>query len=205
MPLSSPLPREPMHTRRIVCDAYRRQDGLIDVEGHITDIRPFPYYNHWDQTVVDGTPIHEMRMRLTINADKRIEAVEVSFDNTPFPHCANCNSHYQRLVGLTIGAGLGKQVVKAVGGSEGCTHVTSLVQILATTLFQALASEVQKVLPNPEGKSDEQLHLERTDRINTVFAGSGEPDYTLLNSCYSHAETSPIVKIFAPRFYQRRG
>lgn len=203
MPLSAPLPREPMHTRRIVCDAYRRTDGLIDVEGHITDIRPYPYYNHWDQSIVEH-PIHEMRMRLTVNADKRIEAVEVSFDNIPFPHCAGSTEHYQRLVGLTIGAGLGKKVAAAVGGVEGCTHLTGMVQIMATTLFQALASEVQRVMPNPEGKSAEQLHMERSDRINAVFAGSGEPDYALLNTCYSHAETSPIVKVFAPRFHQRK-
>lgn len=204
MPLSSAQPRQPIHTRRIVCDAYRRQDGLIDVEGHITDIRPFPYHNHWDQSVVDGTPIHEMRMRLTINADKRIEAVEVSFDNIPFPHCAGSTDHYQRLVGLTISAGMGRQVMEKVGGVEGCTHLTGMIQILATTLFQALASEVQRVLPNPEGKSAEQLHLERTDRLNAVFAGGADPDYPLLNTCFSHSDGSPVVEVFAPRFHKRK-
>lgn len=204
MSLSSPLPREPIHTRRIVCDAYRRQDGLIDVEGHITDIRPFPYYSHWDHSVVDGAPIHEMRMRLTIDGDKRIEAVEVSFDNIPFPHCAGATDHYQRLVGLTIGAGMGRQIAEKVGGVEGCTHVTGMISILATTLFQALASEVQRVLPNPDGKSSEQLRLERSDHINQVFAGSGEPDYPLLNTCYSHSDGSPVVEVFAPRFRPRK-
>ena len=37
MPLSPPVSRSPVHTRRIECRSYRRDDGLFDIEGHLTD------------------------------------------------------------------------------------------------------------------------------------------------------------------------
>ncbi len=38
MPLSPPAAsREHIHTRVVECRGYRRDDGLWDIEGHITD------------------------------------------------------------------------------------------------------------------------------------------------------------------------
>lgn len=201
MPLPASSPRESIHQRKIHCEGFRRQDGLIEIDGHITDLRPFPYYGHWEGEVVDGAPIHEMWLRLTINQDKQIVDVEAAMDHTPFPRCLDVNTHYKRLIGLNIGTGLNKQVFDRVGGVEGCTHVTGMIQIMATTLFQALASEAQRILPNREGKSDTALLQDRIRKVGAAFANSAEPGYPLLNTCYSHAANSPVVQKLAPEFY----
>ena len=38
MPLTPPVPRERLHTRNIVCDGYRRGDGLFDIEARLVEI-----------------------------------------------------------------------------------------------------------------------------------------------------------------------
>ena len=202
MPLPPPAPREKIHSRRITCEGFRRNDGLIEIDGHITDVRPFPYYGHWDGEVVDGAPVHEMWLRLVVDQDKKIVDVNTVMDHTPFPRCLDVTEHYQRLIGLTIGPGLGKQVFDAVGGAKGCTHVTGIFQTMATTLLQALASEAQRILPNASGKSTEALMIERSQKISAAFSNSAEPGYPLLNICYSHASDSPVVKRLAPEFHE---
>jgi hypothetical protein len=42
MPLPSPaVPRTHIHTRRIACEAYEREDGLWDVEANMTDVKTY--------------------------------------------------------------------------------------------------------------------------------------------------------------------
>ncbi|HTH40689.1 MAG TPA: DUF2889 domain-containing protein [Rhodocyclaceae bacterium] len=202
MPLSPSPQREAIHRRHITCEGFRRPDGLIEIEGHITDIRPFPYHGHWDGEIVDGSPVHEMWLRLVINEQKTIVDVETAMDHTPFPSCLDVTTHYKRLVGLTIGPGMAKQVFKAVGGTEGCTHVTGLIQTMATTLFQALASEATRILPDTEGLGEEALMQQRMQKVSDVFADSAEPGYPLLNTCYSHASDGVVVKRLAPKFHK---
>ena len=43
MPLSPPAPREPIHTRAIDLRGYRREDGLWDIEGHLTDVKCYDF------------------------------------------------------------------------------------------------------------------------------------------------------------------
>ena len=45
MPLPDPVPREPLHTRRVECRGYRRADGLWDIEGHLVDTKAYPFAN----------------------------------------------------------------------------------------------------------------------------------------------------------------
>ncbi|HEY3431031.1 MAG TPA: DUF2889 domain-containing protein [Rhodocyclaceae bacterium] len=202
MPLSAPSPRDPIHRRHITCEGFRRADGLVEIDGHITDIRPFPYHGHWDGEIVDGSPVHEMWLRLVVNQDKLIVDVETAMDHTPFPSCMEVTNHYKRLIGLTIGPGLGKHVFSAVGGPKGCTHVTGLIQTMATTLLQALASEATRILPNTEHLTGDALMQKRMQKVSDVFADSAAPGYPLLNTCYSHASSSPVVKRLAPEFHK---
>ena len=46
MPLSTVLSgRKPIHTRSIECKSFFRPDGLWDIEGHLTDIKGYPFFN----------------------------------------------------------------------------------------------------------------------------------------------------------------
>ena len=67
MPLSSPAPREHIHTRKVQCEGFRRSDGLWDIEGHITDTKTYGFGNRERGEVKPGSPIHDMWIWLTID------------------------------------------------------------------------------------------------------------------------------------------
>lgn len=64
MPLSSPAPREHRHTRLLDMRGYRREDGLWDIEGHMTDTKTYQFENEHRGSVMPGTALHDMWIRL---------------------------------------------------------------------------------------------------------------------------------------------
>ena len=45
MPLPRPVPRKLSHNRVIDCRGYERDDGLWDIEGHLTDVKTETWFN----------------------------------------------------------------------------------------------------------------------------------------------------------------
>ena len=66
MPLPATAQREHIHTRTLVINAYRRSDGLMDVEGQITDIKPFRH-QMMDGFIEAGEPVHVLSIRITLD------------------------------------------------------------------------------------------------------------------------------------------
>ena len=48
---------------------YRRKDGLFDIEGCIRDVKATPYQPSGGRYVEPGTQLHDMWVRLTIDAN----------------------------------------------------------------------------------------------------------------------------------------
>ena len=46
MPLSQAAPRKHLHTRAITVQGYARDDGLWDIEGHMTDNKSYTFTNN---------------------------------------------------------------------------------------------------------------------------------------------------------------
>jgi hypothetical protein len=138
VPLSSPARRKPIHNRTIVCDGYRRDDGLWDIEGHLTDSKRYLFKNPWRGGVKPGEPVHEMWARLTLDEQFTVVAVECVSDNGPFATCGAIVGNFQRLVGQKVGPGWSRRVKSLVGGIEGCAHHVELLCLLATVAFQTM-------------------------------------------------------------------
>ena len=83
MPLSPPVTREPIQTRSMECACFRRTDGLWDVEGHLTDVAAYDFPNYYRGIIHAGEPIHDMWIRLTLDENVEIRAVEVRMDGVP--------------------------------------------------------------------------------------------------------------------------
>jgi len=65
MPLSSPAPRKLMHTRAIECRGYEREDGLWDIEAHLTDTKTTPHTRReGGRERRPGEPVHDMWIRV---------------------------------------------------------------------------------------------------------------------------------------------
>jgi hypothetical protein len=159
MPLSPPEPREHIHTRDITCSGYRREDGLWDIEGHLTDTKTYPFSNDERGEVAPGVPVHEMWIRLTVTDTLEIKDVEAVTDFSPFTICREVAPNFKRLIGLRMGPGWRKKALAQVGGVEGCTHIVELLGPVATTAFQTIFPIKNREQPDAKTQSDKAPRL----------------------------------------------
>ncbi|MGE4281496.1 MAG: DUF2889 domain-containing protein [Magnetospirillum sp.] len=139
MSFSPAVDRESLHTRRITCQGFLRQDGLWDIEGYLLDSKDHDFTTADKKVVTPGQALHYMGLRLTIDHELNIVAAEVDMVATPTSVCQDIRAAYDRLVGLRIGPGFSRKVKELLGGIGGCTHLTELLGPLATTAFQTLS------------------------------------------------------------------
>jgi len=157
MPLSSPSSRRALkHTRAIQIEAFARDDGLWDIDAHITDIKTR------DTKLASGVrpagqPVHDLWLRITVDTGLNIVDAEAVSDAVPYPnHCDTIGPAYKKLIGLNLLKGFRDGVKQRLSGINGCTHLTELAAVLPTATIQAFAGEV---LDTRDGASaDEQSH-----------------------------------------------
>jgi len=173
MPLPPPARREPLHTRSIECKGYRRADGLWDIEGHLVDVKTYPFMNEWRGEVTPGIPVHEMWVRLTVDEAFTVQAAHAATDNSPYSICANAAPNVQRLKGLRIGRGWNRAVRQVLGDTEGCTHIVEMLPQLATVSLQTIRA--YRRAGNRRARNPEAAHApERPAQLDTCYAWSTE-------------------------------
>ena len=175
--------RRVIFSRQITCVGYLRNDGNLDIEGELTDIRSAETKLRF-KTVAAGQPFHHMRLVMTVDEHMVIQAFEARTDAGPTPECAAINDAYGALAGLTIGAGfLGKARV-LVGGAGGCTHLTDMLPPMATAAVQARWS---------------------TSARRGTDSGVGDATQAerpwIIDSCYGYRRDGEAVKIMWPQHY----
>jgi hypothetical protein len=187
MPLSPAAPRQHIHTRTVDCRGYRRDDGLWDIEGHITDVKTYDFGNHFRGTIAAGTPVHDMWVRLTIDDKLVIHAVDAVTEASPYPICPAAAANFQRLKGLRIYPGFQRQVRTLLGGTEGCTHLVELLVPLATTAYQT-------VFPYRERQRRQQASAQKA-------ADKPARKPHLIDTCHAFSSEREVVKHYWPAFY----
>jgi hypothetical protein len=174
MPLSPGAPRKPIHTRHIECHGYLREDGLWDIEGHITDVKTYPFHNEWRGWMEPGTPIHDMTIRLTVDNAFVVQAVETAMDGSPYPICAGVLPNFQRLVGLQIQSGWRRRVRELLGGTEGCTHMVEMLSPLATVVLQTIRPYKRFLVKESLADGEADPTVRRPQQIDTCYSWSRE-------------------------------
>ena len=176
MPLPEPsCARKPGHTRTITVRSFAREDGLWDLEGHLTDIWPH------EVPVAGGRlpphePMHEMWLRLTVDRTAAIVAVEATTDAGPYGSaCSSINPAYRQLVGVRIGRGYRDAIRRLFGRTAGCTHMNELATVMGSAILQALWSEM---VPN---SAERPLSID---------------------GCHALKSDGPQVAQFFPRWYR---
>ncbi|MCX7171317.1 MAG: DUF2889 domain-containing protein [Proteobacteria bacterium] len=135
--MSEEAGRELVHTRVITCKAYRRQDGLWEIEGKVSDEKGQQMSFRSRPPVQPGENIHLMSLKLVIDNDYTIQAAQAESTIAPWPDCGGVDASYGKLAGLRIGPGFTKQVRQLLGGELGCAHLTDLLGELANIYVQA--------------------------------------------------------------------
>jgi len=123
MPLSPPVGRQLLHTRRVTCQGFFREDGLWDIEGRITDEKTYEQVNEWRGPLEPGEFVHDMSIRLTLDHRFTIVDVEAVTDKSPYQICGEVTPDFKKLIGLRIGSGFHREVRARLGGVHGCTHI----------------------------------------------------------------------------------
>lgn len=134
-------PRQLIHTRSITVSAYRRDDGLWDIEAHLVDLknRDFPLASGIRPK---GMPVHDMTLCVTIDRELNVVGARARSDATPYPgECEMITPDYEGLVGLNLMRGFRQAVRERFAGVSGCTHLTELTAVLPTAAIQGIAGE----------------------------------------------------------------
>lgn len=175
MPLSPPAPRKHIHSRDIIMQGYSRDDGMWDIEAHLTDTKTYGFPNRERGNIEAGEPIHDMWLRVTLDDGMLIHDVEATTDYSPFEICGEITPDFKKLIGLTIGPGWTREARQRVGGIHGCTHLFELLGPIATVAYQT-----------------------RVRKTNQVDSGK-KPGH--LDSCHALSTDGPVVRDNYPEFY----
>lgn len=132
--------RTQLHTRSVVLEAFARDDGNLDLEVEMSDVKPHDLQLQSGLRVA-GEPVHRMRLRVTIDHKTFcVCAAEAVMNSVPYPgYCEPAAPAYQALIGLNLMKGFGRELRERLAGINGCTHLTELAQQLPTLAIQAMA------------------------------------------------------------------
>ncbi len=177
MNLKSAARREPIHHRQIDCRGYRREDGLWDIDARLIDTKTYAFPNTERGEIKPGEPVHEMWIRLTVDDDLNVKAIDVAMEATPFGICPDIAPAYEALVGAQIGPSWSRTIRSLFGGTKGCRHLVELLAPVATVAFQTIVPLRERL---------------------TQDAGKKPPH---LDSCHALATDGPVVNRHYPKFY----
>ncbi|WP_029007903.1 DUF2889 domain-containing protein [Azospirillum halopraeferens] len=178
MPLTESSPREPIHTRTIVLNGFRRADGLWDIEGHLTDVKAYTFRTEERGQLEPGDPVHDMWLRLTVDDNLTVQAIEAVTDKSPYGACGAITDAFQCLVGLSVAKGWTRAVRERLGGVHGCTHLVELLGPIGTTAFQTIYPILarERARKAREGQGGQDTARQRPVLLNTchIFASDGD-------------------------------
>jgi hypothetical protein len=170
--------RRVLHTRRIEMTGYERDDGLYEVEGRLLDTKTTPFKMGDGSTLNPGEPLHQMWIRLVYDEQMLVHDVFSGVDFAPYGECSNAPAALQKLRGLSMKTGWSQEIRSRLGGALGCTHLTQMLQPMATTAFQTLSA----------------IRLSRPSPLDAA----GRP--YKIDSCWTFSAAGDVVKRRWPQF-----
>lgn len=185
MPLSTPAARREIHHRVIEMKAYAREDGHFDVEAHLVDTKPIEFRRLSTPVPVPaGQPLHDLWIRLTVDADYVVQAIEASSDVTPHGICREAESTLAVLLGERIARGWSAKVKEKLRGAASCTHLMEMLIPMATTTLQGIRGV------NPK-------------RLEAALDGAAAA--VKIDSCFAYGRGREVVRRLWPEHYRPPG
>jgi hypothetical protein len=129
-----------VHRRVIETEGFLRDDGLFDVEAHLVDTKQHGYRDSLGRDRRPGDRLHDIGVRLTLNAEMVVCDIEVAMPATPFSLCTGAMPSFKVLIGERVGGGWRQVIRDRVPQTEGCTHVREMLAVMATVAIQTIAS-----------------------------------------------------------------
>jgi hypothetical protein len=181
MPLSQPVARREVHHRIIDMQAYAREDGLYDIEAHLVDTKPFDFVRlSLPKPVAAGEALHDLWIRMTVDGDYTVHAIEAASDVTPHGICKEAEGTLSVLFGERLVRGWSAKVKERLRGAASCTHLMEMLIPLATTALQGIRGADPKRLEKANGPGAE----------------------VKLDSCYAYGRSREVVRRLWPQHYR---
>jgi len=161
-----------VHNREISIKTSDLGNHTILVEGRLIDHRYRPMENEISEV---SELVHHMAVRLKVKGPEMlIEQAEASMPYHPREECPEMLPAIRNLEGLSITPGYSIKVKKAIGGTKGCAHLTSLVIAMGESAVQGYwaAYEAERV---KKGLREQTIKK-------------------FINTCHLWKEDGPIVK-----------
>jgi len=177
-----PGAREELHFRRIDMRGYQRPDGHFEIEGRVTDRKPYVLDLSADfgRVVPANEPVHNMGVRLLFDVTMKVLDVETFTDDAPYAVCQGGGQALKSLIGVSMTSGWAKEVLSRLGGERSCTHLKEILIPMASAAFQ----------------STTKLRMGQPERMDA----EGRP--VKLNSCYAYGVERELVRMRWPAFYE---
>ena len=164
--------KELVHNREISIRTFDLGDHYILVEGSLIDHQHRP---RDDEASEESKLVHHMVIRLKVKGPGMlIEQAEATMPHHPREECPVVIPWISNLEGLRITQGFSMKVKKAIGGTKGCAHLTSLVTAMGPSAVQGYWAAY--------GVESEWLSLH------------DEAVKNIINTCYLWREDGPFVK-----------
>jgi len=131
-------PSSMVHERTYVVRAYRKDNSTMILRGAIRDQKPPHLYIASDP---EPLTMHHMIIDLEVSVPMlEITKAKVVMEVHPNERCPSIESHYEKLVGVSIARGYNNRIRELFGGPRGCTHNTALLQAMAPVALQSVWS-----------------------------------------------------------------
>jgi len=181
MPLPPAAPtRQLKHRRRLEVQVFVRDDGLWEVDATLIDTKT-RVAQMAEGLRPAGEPIHDMLLRLVVNAE--LDILQAGSATLSMPYTGHCDDHgdaYAQLVGLNLLKNFRQQLRERLGGAKACTHLTELAQVLPTAVVQGMVGEV----------------------IDTRGTDPDAQQPFQIDRCHALRSDSEAVRIHYPRWYR---
>lgn len=193
---SDPAAREALHTRRYDFRGYRRTDGLFDIEGRMVDTKDYAFPNEWRGIVQAGDPVHDMRIRLTLDDHFVVQDVAVITAASPFAICGDITPAFDALKGATVAKGWSRALRDNFTGVHGCTHHVEMLRAMGTVAFQTIFGYREKA----KRDAAHDAGYPRSEDPATDSTPRKRPAF--LDTCHALASDGEVVRTHWPQFYE---
>lgn len=180
--MNETIEREELHRRQLDLRFFCRKDGLYEVEGSLLDTKAKEFQRPLSPAPIPaGTAVHDMTLRLVLDADLRVVDVAAFMRTTPFAICPGATQSLGVLKGLRIGPGWNSKVREVLRGASTCTHLRELLGPMATTALQGTAQIRIARMKDPSHASEHEAKVD---------------------SCYGYAANREVVARLWPHLHR---
>ena len=145
-----------VHSREIRLSTFPHDADSIIVRGELLDTRHVPIVDVLGRAKSPGTVHHICVYLLVESGPLRIVRAEAEMHAVPSDQCRETLDVLEKVAGLEIRPGFSRNVRSLVGGTEGCTHLCTLVKAMGTEIVHGWMTRTRNRSPDRSIPPDAQ-------------------------------------------------